>query len=457
MSNALDPIRWDVIDEHLDEADFLFEQWVAALESATYRHPRLCRGLEYRLVAHVDGLAVGGDAVAERLLWPAIAPDADGVTRVAAATAALVSDGDPARIDRLLAAVGTLAPGPCRDGVVLALTASPRPELSARVWSAAERVEDQARAPLLAIAAGRGGSAPGPRCTAWMDRAATLGDPGERAIAAAAAVHLPRANALRVAERLLGDADARVQAAAFATGLVHGSAVAYGFAVDVARGRLPAPVALVRVAMTAVALIGESGCVEMLHGRAAQADLRDAAIWALGFTGRIDAVSLLLPMLVDDAVAALAAEAIVGITGLGRDEDRFWKSAPPESPTTLEELAADLPPEDTQPEPAAAAESELPLPVAEVFERAWHELRPKVDARQRFAEGRPLVHSSIYVDCLGVTTMRRRSMIAWELAIRSRGALFVPTRSFGALQRPLLAAAANAGPIDGARPFARIS
>src|SRR5665811_2286954 len=66
-------MRTDILEEHADEAMFLFEHRRRALVSLTVEGDFLA-GLDERLVAHLDGLVVAGDAgweIAEALLGSA--------------------------------------------------------------------------------------------------------------------------------------------------------------------------------------------------------------------------------------------------------------------------------------------------------------------------------------------------------------------------------------------------
>src|SRR6185369_129808 len=76
-------IPWDIYEEHLDEAAFLWGQWESALDAATFALHDVMVGPEERLRAHLDGLVLGGARVAEKLLVPALGDDDAG--KIAAA------------------------------------------------------------------------------------------------------------------------------------------------------------------------------------------------------------------------------------------------------------------------------------------------------------------------------------------------------------------------------------
>lgn len=453
---ARDLVRWDVVEEHLDEAEFLLVQWEAGLDSPAYRLDDLANTVEQRLLVHVDALAVGGAPVAEALLWPALDAKADARPLATVAGLALLREADPHGVDRILAHLVALPPGPAFDGLAAALCLTPRTDVASRVFTRVEHGAVEDRSKLLVAIAARGGT-PGTAAQAWLETAVRDEDVAVRRGAARLALHCPRAVALRAAERLIGDADPEVCIAALEAAFVHGSPGAHAVAIEFARGARPADPAVVRAALLAISLTGESVHLELARARLADADVRADAVWALGFGGRPAAVELLLPLLGDAKLGPLAAEAILGITGIGRDDPRCWVEGAPQPEVTDAEIQGDLPPEDLDADPSGAVEDELPVPIAERFVAAWATTRDRMDPRQRFGEGRPLVHASTYAELLAGATMRRRHAIALEIALRTRGVVRVPTRVFSSATRPHLGVLAAAGAIDGNRPFARIS
>lgn len=86
-------ILWDVVEEHLDEAEFLVEQWQSARRSPSDTLAELVAGPEMRLEAHVDGLRGNGPLALERVAWPVLEGGGEP-QRVAAAALALLDSGD---------------------------------------------------------------------------------------------------------------------------------------------------------------------------------------------------------------------------------------------------------------------------------------------------------------------------------------------------------------------------
>ncbi len=448
-------VRWDIVEEHLDEAEFLFEQWTSALESSTRGLDRIAMGAERRLIAHVDALAVGEAEVADGLLWPALAPEAESAARVTAATLALLVAPGPTAIDRVLELAVTLPPGACHDGIVAALSIAARADVSGRVASLAERTDDAGRWRLVPVFANRGGI-PGPNLTATLLQAHAQAEPALREAAARAAMHLARPSSLHVVERMVGDADPCVHAAALRSAIAHGSSGAYARAFDLVRARLPCEPPVLRAAMECLAAGGEAGPIGALVDRLGDAALRPDAIWALGLCGRADMVDRLIPWLGDDACAALAGEAIGGITGLGHEQPQLFRERPPEPPPP-DGLDEPLPAEDLDAAPVAPGNDELPLPDPQAFAKAWASARTRFDPRVRVQLGRPLASLSDWLAVLAASTMRRRAPIAFEIAMRTRGVRVAPVRTLSVWQRAQLQAWPGSEPVDGNRPFARIS
>jgi hypothetical protein len=66
------PILWNIQEHHLNEAAWLWGHWQESLDSALYSLVDVASGPEERLMGHLEGLVLGGQAVAEGLLLPAL-------------------------------------------------------------------------------------------------------------------------------------------------------------------------------------------------------------------------------------------------------------------------------------------------------------------------------------------------------------------------------------------------
>lgn len=114
------------------------------------------------------------------------------------------------------------------------------------------------------------------------------------------------------------------------------------------------------------------------------------------------------------------------------------KDSEPQRPVPLgqENLDADL---------SSKATDALPLPHADAISTWWQQTRPQMEPQRRYLEGR-LFDSQVLLDALTHGSMRRRHVLALELALRSRGAHQVPTRAFLERQIGLLRTARAASP-----------
>jgi uncharacterized protein (TIGR02270 family) len=178
-----------------------------------------------------------------------------------------------------------------------------------------------------------------------------------------------------------------------------------------------------------LALSGEERDLEKVQELLPEESLRPHVLWALGFSGRLTGADFCFELMRNKPVAALAAEAFSAITGL-RIEGPYAaerEASEKEEPVPLaeEDLDADLGP---KPEEA------LPLPQVEAIAQWWQEARPRMEARRRYLEGQPF-SSQVLIDALTRGSLRRRHVLALELALRSRGTYQVPTRAFVERQR----------------------
>src|SRR4051812_45586568 len=83
---AEESVLWDVVEEHLAEVEFGFEQF-----DRTLNHPRLQladlhKYPEARLLAHLDALELAGETIVDRLLVPLLSEvDVEALGRVTGA------------------------------------------------------------------------------------------------------------------------------------------------------------------------------------------------------------------------------------------------------------------------------------------------------------------------------------------------------------------------------------
>ncbi|WNG20186.1 TIGR02270 family protein [Cystobacter fuscus] len=406
---------WDIYEEHLDEATFLWGQRDNALVSA--RHVLAdAAGLEERLIAHLDGLVLGGAPVAKRLLLPALA--ADDATRVSASALALIE----AERDDAVGAVLSALEGEesVRIGILRALEVTERRELPALLLPLLESPNPDVRAGVLDVFTFRS-MEPGQALTGLLQD-------GDRRVRRAA-IRATRISATSLdrdtLRRALEEAAAEVQDEALETGVVLGFKAAWAACVM----SLQNPSASSERAMALVGMGGEARELEMLQERLSDVGTRGTALWALGLSGRIAAANACLPYLGDGnkGVARLAAEAFCAITGLVLEDDYLTESEPePDGLTPIEEenLDASLVP---------TPEEALPLANPERVEKWWRRAQKGFAQDGRYLYGKPF-EATWFLEVLARAPTRRRHALLLELAVRTRGQLWLESRDTVARQ-----------------------
>lgn len=421
-------LLWDVLEEHLDEAAFFWGQRALALRSPDYVLSELEEGEEGRLRAHLDGLSLGGEPVARRLLAPALASDEP--QRVAAAAWALLARREEDGL-RTVRARLTEAPE-SRTGLLRALELGERQDLDARLLSLCQSVEPELRAPLLEVLAFRRVDA-----SAALAQFPPQTDAPDLLVAALRAARAsPRAVAEPWLHLGLRDSRPEVRNAAIEVGLIHGSREAWAVCHRCVRTSAPKS----RPALLALAMGGSVADLQRLIERVSDQALRSEALWALGFSGRQAAAEAALSaaQLHREPLAALAFAFITGLPLEG-----VLEAAAPESEASGEAG------EEVVPEPLAAR-CVLPAPprLGPVRPRVdrmmawWDQQRERFDSTRRYWHGSPWTVEALLAS-LHEAPLSVRPMLAWELAIRSHGACRLEPESWGRQQRHQLRAASK--------------
>jgi uncharacterized protein (TIGR02270 family) len=345
-------VLWDVVEERLDEAGFLWGAWERALASARLTVREVAQGVEDRLLSNIEALALACPAAAERLLPPALG---DGDPQVVSAAALTLLETPPgfAIVHSALAAAESSERAPLARALVL----SRRPGLEREVAPlvCAEN-PDLAVAALDVLAVRR--VDPGPDLSRLI--AAPLPELAAAALRAARTAARPVGPAV---DRALVSPSALVRDAAIETGLILGFRSAYRASQRaVARGEAEAGFALAVLAMG-----GDARDLPLLEGALDVPALAPAAIEAHGIAGRPSAIGRLVEGMREPALARLAGEAFENITGIPIAGE--LESAAPEADEEPD-LDADLRP---------SQDAELPVPDAEAVAARWSRQAPRLD------------------------------------------------------------------------------
>ena len=392
MSIAAPEILWDVVEEHLDEAEFLWEQWEHALVAPNYTLDELADGPEARLMAHLDGLVVGGPEVARRLLLPTIDDEDAEPTRVrAAALALLLTPGDTG-LDAVLTALRE-APLLRRD-LARALECSDRPELPARLRPLLADPEPELAALAARVLAFHHHSL-GPQLAPLL----TSDRPEDRALALGNLAFEPGSNKLgTVVLAALGDPEPAVHDAALGAGVLLGLPPAWRRARELAAGDRPGSAH----ALLLLALRGDPADHPGILAALDRPGQRAAALWALGFVGTVAALEASLAWLDDPEHGRLAGEVFTAVTGLD-----------------LEDEDLTLPDDDDPPELLDhRPEHDLPRPDAMKVLMWWTRNADRFAPERRHLRGRAFDPADLHTQLL-LGPMRRRPALALDLLLRT--------------------------------------
>lgn len=425
----------DIYEEHLDEASFLWMQWNRALVAPDYSLEDVAP-LEERLLAHLDGLVVGGEPVARQQLLPAL--DSEEPERISAALWALLAEPGRMALAEVVERVRAAAPEGPLAALQRALELSQRPEVGEALLPLVKSKEAPLQAWAIEVLASRGQLPSGVEVE-------LLGHPDARVVVAVlrGMPLLPQNVASRELPRFLADARPGVKDAAILVGMISGVRAAW----EACRKAVDARTKVDKTSLVLLALGGdERDLLRLLECTGVEA-MREDSLWALGFSGRAEAAEACLELMGQKPVAALAGEAFSAITGL-RLEGSYVEAEEEEEalPPLEEDLATELEP---RPEDA------LPVPAREAVATWWTEARKDFARGTRYLRGRAFSLEGLLEE-LNQGPMRRRHMLALELSLRSQGACQLQTRAFTQLQHDGLAKARELRGRLSTSPFPRM-
>jgi uncharacterized protein (TIGR02270 family) len=420
-------IMWDVVERHLDEAEFLFERWESALRSPRYDLGELEETLERRLLAHLDGLLVGGPAVTERLLRPALL-DSKELPRVVVAALALLSSGDDGVrtvLDAIHSGEADLCPSLGR-----ALVLSNEPRIDEYLLVSFENSSDEIKKALYLEILTRRGIDPG----ASLRPCAESNCSRLTAAALDAIRHFSRRELSFFWEKFSRSDVPSLRMNALKAGLTFGSPRAWEICLDWANVSGSVDVELLLL----IAMLGRPRDHEILYKQLSSSRSAEAALWSLGFTGTAEAGDACLNFLNGKNIRAakLAADSLGWIGGFDRNADEFRSSdIEPEEKETLPSLADD----DLDADLRLDGVEDLPIPNRGAISSWWTAKRRNLMKGSRYMAGQ-LFSSEALLEALETAPLWRRHAIALEIGIRTGGLKQVSTDSFSGRQWQELAA-----------------
>ena len=449
-----DIVLWDVVEEHLAEAAFCFEQFEQALDHPSRTLSELDRHPEGRLRAHIDALVIGGVAVRERLLVPELESAAsDESARVTAAAITLIEQGcyddlwpgfshEDSAIRNATVRAGSLAGDAVLDRwVVSRLTSVSSPATIAA---------------LLHLCGARGVSVP--TFHKWL----RSDDPVLLTAAARAARWADPSTYRAAIEGLLEHPESLVREAAVVSGLCLGSQRAW---TSCQRLVLDENATSPLILALCAALGGRDLIAHVARGLDRESD-RAAVLFALAFSGDPRQVPLLIEYLRSDNLlhAKLALQAIAAITGLELRDDVFALPGEPvgqsgtdaQTPSDADVAEADaaLPPfeeDDLDTNLVPQPEEALPRPNTAAVEQFWKQRAGQFDASRRHLAG-SVFSTQVLVRQLECAPLRWRHVLALSLCIRGGPTAWVDTRAWSTTQRVRIAAVRNELLVGAPRP-----
>jgi uncharacterized protein (TIGR02270 family) len=363
------PIPWDIYEEHLNEAAWLWGNWEQALDSAVYALGDVAVGPEERLLAHLDGLVLGGQPVAQKLLLPALAGDDLG--GMAAAAWALVQAEDADHQDAVIDALASAEP-PTQTAIGRALYLAPRADVS-RLVPLFNSGPPPVRALIFDVF--------GTREPGWVrehiDPAMRSGQPPLMAAALRAIRNLHERELLGYVDLASQSDDIAVRLEAMRTGLAFAVKTAWTECRTFAGGTGE----LSRLPLGLLATSPDPNDRAFVRGKALEPDAGMHALWALGFAGDADSADLLVQAMADKKKARVAGEAFSAITGLAI-AGPLAKAGETQGPD-VEEVA------DEDPPPAVQPEDFLPEPQVEAVKKWWDKERRRLVPGTRYTAGHP--------------------------------------------------------------------
>ena len=397
-------IPWDIYEEHLDEAAFLWGQWESALDAPNYALPDVIVGPEERLRAHLDGLVLGGAPVAEKLLLPALGDEDAG--KVAAAAWALLQGEDADHLDGVFDALTKAEKKEVRAALGRAFELSLRADLVTRVTPLFAASSPSTQAVILNVVSARGAMSTLPP----LETLLVTRHPELLAAALRALSRTPHPEQARLVEPALSSAYVAIREAAIEAGMMLGMRAAWQACNKlVARNASGS-----KLAMALLALGGEAADLNTVIKKLTVKTMQRDALWALGFSGTVEAADAVLELVDDEELAKLVGEAFTTITGapifgalakVGETDN----TSPPE---VIED--------DDAPLPVLKPEDGLPVPNGERLRAWWEKTKGQFSPGARYIYGQPATPETLHLALEQGPTWRRR---VWSLEVAVRGGI----------------------------------
>ncbi|HEY4184305.1 MAG TPA: TIGR02270 family protein [Polyangia bacterium] len=416
-------ILWDIHEEHLDEAAFLWGQWERAMNAANYTLDEVIDGPEGRLRAHLDALVLGSKPVAEKLLIPALADDDEGKVTTAAWVLLHAEDAD--HLDLVFDALVKAEKKEARAALARAFELAERPELADRLRPRLEGSVPPVQAMIVNVLGARVAPVPSGQSPAWGFAIEAFLESRHQDLLLAALRALCRAPdpvCTRLVEKPLASPYVEIRDAAIEAGIRLGmpaarTACSKLVARNAAGSRFP---------LAVLATGGEPVDVAAIIRKLDVESMRRDALWALGFAGTVQAAEAVLAWIGDDVVDKVAGEAFAAMTGVRIAGPLAEVGQTDNGPPSESEG------DDDVPLPVILPEDNLPVPNTERLFAWWNKAGARFAPDARYLYGQPR-SPEVLRGALSSGPMWRRR--AWNLELAARGQRGVDIGTWACRQR----------------------
>jgi uncharacterized protein (TIGR02270 family) len=412
---------WDLVEESLEEAVFLWKRWEAELASPVRSLEEVRSWTEDRLQGALDGVRVAA-ANLERLTRPGL------------------ESSDPAQL--AVCAHLLAAPAGSRLAEIIREASGPR------LWQMVRGIEvaalDGSFAPVATVL-----SAGKPEHLAALCRlkAFRRSAPGsEVAEVFASGESQLQVEALRLLRFAKDDSAGKYVAAGLKSDnpTVRRAAIECGVrqrqgnAWDAVRKHVYERNPESAPFLPLLAAVGTPEDARLVIAALGEPVLRRVGLFALGYVGTPEAVEICLTGMRDPQLARSAGEAYCAITGAHLENDHLAAQEPPEGesapPLEADPLDVDLVP---------AAHDLWPLPNEQLVREHWQGVKSHYAPGVRHWAGKPVDLGALVAIIESGPMLRRPDLIS-ELMIRSGGRYDVEPRAFAHVQRRMMAAGRGA-------------
>lgn len=417
----------DVIEEHFEETAFLWELRQSALASRRFDFHWLA-AMEERILAHVDGLVIGGEEA-----WEIIRPGlhSEEVGEAFAAAFAALEAGNSDRINDVCRVVES-TPLEFLEGVCLAFCHTRHPGIEELIAPLLNSGKEEALAAAIDVLSFRRvATAPGLLCILFDSKESAM-----TAFAVRAAGRL----------RLMALASHVARALDSPSPLVRREAMRAGALLGIDEAATRARTAVregaeeAQDALRLLGLLGRRQDLDLLVKALVRPKLARAACRALGAWGYVSAVEPLLDAAASPFLARIAAAALQQIAGLDMKAENLERESPEKGPAVPEERTetGDSEEEEADQEAESDPDEGLPYPDNAGLIEWWRSNAPRFDKTVRYRLGEPHSAQALF-ELLGERSLGERHDAAMELALTSRAMPLLETRALAGVQEAKLA------------------